>query len=487
MGWYFITLENRMYRFFNKAIDYIGRKSPVLVSTPRADSLGNCAEEIFFGLLKARREGKKIIFLHPQNLVLRKYVANQRLVQLDILNVIPGRYFRQIAGWLLRNLIFRNFVANEKLFHIQSPYSIQNKYANFFGGWLLTLEIAIMWLCYRPWLWGLRRIRLRTLPKDAESVGFDFANMTPIIGRSSLWNPDGARSFSRAVVEDLNWRRQYEEYVFPRVMENDRRQGEQLRVQMGIPLADWFVCLHVRESGFRNDADIYRNASIKNYINGIEAITAAGGWVVRIGDSSMSPLPFMDHVIDYPHTSYKSELMDIYLVSQCRLYVGTISGPSEVATLFGKPTILINAPEWSFGFPLKRGDLSIIKHVFSRSRNRCLSIKEILEGHPWQVIGSGSSDYVMIENTPEEIRQVIEEFLDRPDDYEYTELQELFREDRKTQINRWLDQGETFRRAAPRDDLLQMYLVASRGDVASTLGQQYLEENWLVDSLENVP
>jgi hypothetical protein len=193
-------------------------------------------------------------------------------------------------------------------------------------------------------------------------------------------------------------------------------------------------------------------------------------------------------VIDYAHTPYKSELMDMYLVSQCRFYVGTNSGPFDVATLFSKPMILVNTIEWSLALPAKRGDLAIIKHTFSRSRNRFLSIKEILE-EPFgcQVFRPPSDEYVKVENTPEEIRDVIEEFLAKSEDYGYSELQEAFNEGRRRQIHRWLDQGEPFWPAPSKKDLvIEQYRIASRADsVAGTLGQKYLEQNWLVDNLEN--
>ena len=46
----------------NKLFNYINRKSPVLIHTPWVRNIGDCAEEIYYGLLKARRDGKKIVF-----------------------------------------------------------------------------------------------------------------------------------------------------------------------------------------------------------------------------------------------------------------------------------------------------------------------------------------------------------------------------------------------------------------------------------------
>jgi len=471
-----------MFRFFNKAIDYIGKKSPVLVHTPRADSLGNCAEEIFFGLMKAKREGKKILFLYPQNLVFRRLITPKEFFNKQASNSVRNSY-DQNTGWLFRNLILRNFVANKKLFQVQSPYSVRNEFVWFICGWMLTFGIVLLGIGTRGPLkvfWNLLRL---VWPKNSASVVFDLANMTPTIGRSSLWNPGGARHFSWEVVREQCWRQQFDEYVPPSLALGDCRRAEALRVQMGIPLDDWFVCLHVREGGFRKEVDNPRNASIQNYIEGIKAITDAGGWVVRLGDASMTPLPPMDGVIDNPHTRFKSELMDVYLLSQCRFFVGGASGPFEVGNLFGKPMVTVNltVAGWSMALPVKKGDLSIMKHVFSRSCNRFLSISEILEEpFMWKGVDLVSDEYVMVENTPEEILEVIVEFLAKPEDYEYSGLQESFNIGRRDQIHRWFDQEEL-----TSGKLIETFRIAARCDSsAATLGQKYLEQNWHVDNLQ---
>jgi putative glycosyltransferase (TIGR04372 family) len=474
-----------MARLICKAIDFISGKIPVLIHTPRADSFGNCAEEIFFGLLKAKRENKKILFLHPHNLVFRGLLAKNKIKDSRFPQPTRTIYSRYLE-WFIRNLVLRDFVANRKIFHIKSSQTVGNGFVWFVGGWLLTFGIALMWMGNIPPLRPLRKLRRFIWPIDPTRMVFDFLRMTPTIGRSTLWNPKGCSSFSWETVRDQAWKDQYDEYVPPGLMGGDQRRAEKLMTQMGIPPADWFVCLHVRESGYRRDDEDPRNASIHNYIEGIKAITAAGGWVVRLGDASMTPLPAMDRVIDYPHTRYKSELMDVYLVRHCRFYLGTNSGPSEVATLFWKPMVLVNVTEWSIGHPMKMGDLEIIKHVSAPSRDRFLSISELLdEPYHWQDFGPGSEPYNMVENTPDEIRDVVQEFLTQPRDCEYSDLQKKVNEGRKTQIRRWFDQPEPFAKPDVGNRFLRSYEVAARCDWArGTLGQKYLEQNWLTDNLK---
>ena len=444
-----------MFRFINKPFKYISKKCPILIQTPRSTVFGNCAEEMFYGLLRAKRENKRVLFLYP------KFIFPKR------------RLFSKLT---------LPTVANQELLHVQSQYSIPNEniYVWCFG-WLLGAAFTIAWGFHLLWSQLRRKLQViwPTLPGDGF---FDPRYRILTIGRSALWKPDGVDCFSWQIVEKQNWEQQFREYTPPKLNENKHRSAEQLRVKMGIPLADWFVCLHVRESGFHKDSYKNRNASIQNYIEGIKVITAAGGWVVRLGDSSMTPLPPIERVVDYPHTRYKSELMDIYLISQCRFFVGTNSGPSEVSTLFKKPTILVNLTAWTDRFPLpfNESDLATVKHLFSRSHNRFLSLEEILEDPSGPEIFNYSSDEcVLVENTAEEIRDVIEEFLKSPENHEHSELQKTLIESRRRQIRRWFDQQDF---SGGHVNLFRIAGIVY--SAAGTLGQMYLEQNWFTDSLE---
>ena len=445
-----------MYRLINWVFDHINKRSQILIQTPNHRSFGNGSEEIFYGLLKAKRENKKVLFLYPRLVLFGKYSLS---------------------------------VVSRERFHLQSDYSVTNE--NIYGllcGWLLsTYLLSLRVLDRLRHSRNLRRVLRLIQPKMAASAVKDHGYVVPRISYSTLWKPHQVDSLSWKVVEEQNWRQQYEEYIPPRLTENRYSYAEQNRVKMGIPLTDWFVCLHVSE----NHPPIPRNASIHNYIEAIKVITAAGGWVVRLGDTTMMSLPRMKRVIDYPFTQYKSEVMDLYLIGQCRFFIGCSSGPPMVATLFRKPRIIVNMTLWSIDFPIRMGDLVLIKHIFSRSRNRFLSIKEILE-EPYavEVLSTVSDEYEIMENTSEEIQEIVEEFLIKPEPFEYSDLQKAFNKDRRKQVRRWLDQGEprSWPGVPPDDIVTQQYRIGSLIDAsAGTLGKRYLEQNWLMDDLKKPP
>lgn len=444
-----------VYQFINRQFEYINRTSPILFLTPYARNIGNCAEEIYYGLLKARRDGKRAVFLFPRQPIWK----------------------------------FRVEVANRELLEIESDYCLPNNSAwCHLSGWLLTVAFTFLRYSYFTWRRFLQILQ-RVWPSMRLDPRHNIFYVVPSMGRATLWQREAASRFSWDVVESCRWRDQYERYLPVGLRREKHQYAEKLRVEMGIPLDRWYVCLHVREAGFRNDAKLAapRNSSILNYLEGIRAITNAGGFVVRLGDPSMTRLPPMPQVIDYAHTAFKSELMDLYLISQCRFYVGVNSGPLDITWLFQKHVVLTNLTEWTMSFPKQKGDLAIIKHIFSRSRNRFLSLKEILN-EPFECqcafIRGVGNDYAMVENTPEEIRDVIVEFLTKPQDYSYSGLQDALNDARRAQIHRWLDQEGVLFALNPLDDAVERYRLASRADsIAGTLGQKYLEQNWTKDCM----
>jgi len=147
---------------------------------------------------------------------------------------------------------------------------------------------------------------------------------------------------------------------------------------------------------------------------------------------------------------------------------------------------MVNLTEWSTAFPVLKGSLGIIKHVFSRSLNRFLSVKELLEKPLFECQGGLfdlSDDYFMVENSPEEIRDVVEEFLAHSDEYQYSELQQEFNYWWKLQMRLGLSEesSPTF----PLSDVVEKYRHARTDSSEGTVGQKYLEQNWLADSYGN--
>lgn len=208
-----------------------------------------------------------------------------------------------------------------------------------------------------------------------------------------------------------------------KLAEEDRKRGEAVLRELGIPEGDWFACVHARSAGFSPSDDVYhahRNSPIDNFIPAMKAIEEAGGWCVRVGDTAMERLPELGRVIDYAHSPLKSPFMDMFLCAACRFFVGNTSGLILVADLFGVPTA------WSNITPVSAlptcGNVGISKLLYSRDEKRFLKFREILTSP----IGDfrlaslyEEANIEVIDNTPDEIRDLALEVLARSEGREF--------------------------------------------------------------------
>jgi len=192
--------------------------------------------------------------------------------------------------------------------------------------------------------------------------------------------------------------------------------------ELGVPENAWFVCFHVRDGGFKHaqgfsSVESGLNAEIDTYIPAIQAVIERGGWVIRIGDSAMPPLPTIRGAIDYAHSQLKSDWMDIYLLGACRFFVGTSSGPAYVPPLFGTPCVLTNW--WPTGQrPFNSRDIYIPKLFRAGFLRRPLSFAETMAppiGYALRYVHAEKFGVAPVANTAEEIREVVSEMLDRFD------------------------------------------------------------------------
>lgn len=189
--------------------------------------------------------------------------------------------------------------------------------------------------------------------------------------------------------------------------------------QLGVPRRAWFVCIHARESGYFNQYndsfDSQRNVDINTYLLAVKTIVEAGGWVIRMGDPTMKPLPPMDHVIDYVHSEVRSDWMDIFCCAECRFFLGTNSGLHIVSFDFGVPCALTNYIPFAT-LPISGKHIYIPKLYWSTTEERYLTFKEALTP-PLDFTDNNNVfklfNIKIVDNTPEEINDLVLEMLDR--------------------------------------------------------------------------
>jgi putative glycosyltransferase (TIGR04372 family) len=187
--------------------------------------------------------------------------------------------------------------------------------------------------------------------------------------------------------------------------------------EMGVPDGAWFVPVHSRDGVFAPSVEHiydYRNCTILNYGAAVDAIIARGGWCIRMGERGTAPLPERRGVINYPDTPLKSDWMDLFLCNQARFFLGNTSGLKMVSTISGVPCAAANMTPHDCAFGFLPSDLSIPK---------LLRLKDGTMPHFAEIFASDISRYhdsrqftdggvTLLENTPQQIRDLAIEMLD---------------------------------------------------------------------------
>ena len=192
--------------------------------------------------------------------------------------------------------------------------------------------------------------------------------------------------------------------------DEQRRRARRELEAMGLPSDCWFVCLHVREGVGASR----RDGNIADYLPAIRSITQAGGWVVRIGDPSMTKMSDIPNVIDCAHKP-RRDWLDVYALGAARFVIGTNSGPVFVAGTFGIPALLSN---WApIGIKsLYHNTITLPKRLWSQKHNRYLTADEE-NGEPFSAAEwtqlLDQQQVRQIPNSPEEIDAGVDEMMRR--------------------------------------------------------------------------
>ncbi|MBI4179205.1 TIGR04372 family glycosyltransferase [bacterium] len=209
----------------------------------------------------------------------------------------------------------------------------------------------------------------------------------------------------------------------------EKREGEALLRSMGIPEGSPFVCIHTRDSAYLEDGRSvrsrmgdwryhdYRDGQIENYLPAAEWLADQGFFVLRMGAVVERPIPSRHpRVIDYA-SRHRTDLGDVYLMANCRFYIGSTSGLLVLAMAFNIPYVMINTVPLMLKASSAR-DLFILKKYRSIRENRILTFPEIFSsgGHRWMTTASFErAEIELVENSAEEILAVTREMKARLD------------------------------------------------------------------------
>lgn len=243
---------------------------------------------------------------------------------------------------------------------------------------LFLLPIRLIFTVYltawRGTSFIVRRLRLGPTPSRLPPVA---------LGHKHLW-PEGFAEVGTLASPNAITRREWPISASP--VKRSQAIGRKFLRKSGVSDSDWFACLHVRELGYYDDSLRMesRCASIEKYGGAIEAITSAGGWVIRVGDPTMTPVPAMPRVLDLAgYEAPDAGRLMAYVTASCRFFICMQSGPLDTAMLFGRPRLITNMYSPVFGLPFLPSDAGVFKYVTSIETHQLLPPVEQLEALEW--------------------------------------------------------------------------------------------------------
>lgn len=192
----------------------------------------------------------------------------------------------------------------------------------------------------------------------------------------------------------------------------------------GISLEKEIVCIFSRDREYLESRSKVKdnrkrlevsNTQIENYSLLINYVQQLDYQIIRVGAITEKKLED-ERVVDITNEDY-DELLDLYVNSKCRCWVGSESGACFIPQLFGKRAVYVNFTQifnvYSIiTYCIDSASLYIPKLYYSKKDNRYLSLVEmcklnLLETEPDKY----EEEYgvCMIENTPEDICEAYKE------------------------------------------------------------------------------
>jgi putative glycosyltransferase (TIGR04372 family) len=201
--------------------------------------------------------------------------------------------------------------------------------------------------------------------------------------------------------------------------------GEKALREMGIPKGMPYVCFHARDQAYLQSMypgrdwgyHDFRDSNIDNYISAAEELVGRGYSAVRMGAVVSKPIAQdTPGIVDYASSSLRSDFLDVFLIANCRFFLGADTGLAALAATFRRPLAVCNSIPIEHAITWMPGTLLLPKKLWLKGENRFLTFREAFKsGVAWfgKTEQYKELDIEVVENTQEEIIELAIEMDER--------------------------------------------------------------------------
>jgi putative glycosyltransferase (TIGR04372 family) len=170
------------------------------------------------------------------------------------------------------------------------------------------------------------------------------------------------------------------------------------------------------ETSVSTDSEL-RSRPISDFAEAVKVLVESNIQVVRMGAAKSPPLQF-DHplVFDYANSGKRSELLDLFLASQCVFAVSTLSGPDAACLVFRRPVLYVDLANYSLCFSGTSLTTWVPAKIVDESTNKPLSLHQVFEsgaGWFWKDSQFADAGLRVERSTASEIAQYVREMVMR--------------------------------------------------------------------------
>ena len=148
------------------------------------------------------------------------------------------------------------------------------------------------------------------------------------------------------------------------------------------------ICIGVRDNSYLKkiyaDQDFsyhdHRNDNINKYVPGINYLLSKGYTVLRMGSVTNRKLK-INHkkFLDYSYSNIKSDFMDVYLSSICKLFISNNTGIDALAIIFRRPVLHVGSIPAGAISTFTNKFYNTMSNYYSLKNKKILSLSEIFK------------------------------------------------------------------------------------------------------------
>lgn len=338
---------------------------PFYLVSPNPYAIGTASRHIYIGLLKAI-ERKKILLIFVPTIfqkILKYSICNRCLFNNLSFNSYSTKHYKFIKFFI--RVILNIFFLFRRLAAIFFKNFLKIKlHENYF-----FLEI------------GIKEDDIEyNKNKDFPILPYNFSLI------KSIEIDTKEETFSKKILNDLN-----------------------------VDVNQQFVCLHVRDNIYRGDLNRrnFRNSNIENYYELISYLIQKNFIIFRMGKSARKKIGINHkNLIDLPFLNTNYDFLDLYLIKNCKFFIGTQSGILDTAFLFKKDCLITNVVRLFETPPKTIKSRALCKIPYFKNTNKILNLHQYLNlpykfHHELYI----NDELDFIENSDEDLYECIKEFL----------------------------------------------------------------------------